>query len=94
MLRIGVIGAGKWGSNHIRVLQEIQSEGMCELVGFSDRDKKKSFSCQYYESYKELLKFVDAVSIAVPTDMHYEVAKDCLLAGKHVLVGKTHHIEF
>jgi len=88
MLRIGVIGAGKWGSNHIRVLQELQSEGICELVGFSDRDKKKAFGCQYYESYKELLKFVDAVSIAVPTDMHYEVAKDCLLAGKHVLVEK------
>ena len=88
MLRIGVIGAGKWGSNHIRVLQELQSEGMCELVGYSDRDKKKAFGCQYYESYKELLKFVDAVSIAVPTDMHYEVAKDCLLAGKHVLVEK------
>jgi len=88
MLRIGVIGAGKWGSNHIRVLQELQSEGMCELVGYSDRDKKKAFGCQYYESYKELLRFVDAVSIAVPTDMHYEVAKDCLLAGKHVLVEK------
>ena len=90
MLRIGVIGAGKWGSNHIRVFQELQSEGMCELVGFSDRDrdKKGAFGCQYYESYKELLKFVDAVSIAVPTDMHYEVVKDCLLAGKHVLVEK------
>ena len=90
MLRIGVIGAGKWGSNHIRVFQELQSEGMCELIGFSDRDrdKKGAFGCQYYESYKELLKFVDAVSIAVPTDMHYEVVKDCLLAGKHVLVEK------
>jgi len=88
MLRIGVIGAGKWGSNHIRVLQELQSEGMCELVGYSDRDENKAFGCQYYDSYKELLKFVDAVSIAVPTDMHYEVAKDCLLAGKHVLVEK------
>jgi len=90
MLRIGVIGAGKWGSNHIRVFQELQSEGMCELIGFSDRDrdKKWAFGCQYYESYKELLKFVDAVSIAVPTDMHYEVVKDCLLAGKHVLVEK------
>ena len=66
MLRIGVIGAGKWGSNHIRVFQELQSEGMCELVGFSDRDrdKKGAFGCQYYESYKA----VSYTHLTLPTN--------------------------
>ena len=33
MIRVGVIGAGKWGKNHVRVYSELES---CELVGIAD----------------------------------------------------------
>ena len=35
-----------------------------------------------------MFPFVDAVTIAAPTRFHYEIARDCLLAGKHLLVEK------
>jgi UDP-N-acetylglucosamine 3-dehydrogenase len=90
MIRIGVIGVGKWGVNHLRSLSETPS---CEVVGIADVDtKKKELAAQYkvgfFEDYHELLKNVDAVTVTTPTDTHYKVVSDCLYAGKHVLVEK------
>lgn len=89
-MKIGVIGVGKWGVNHVRSLSEIPS---CELVGIADVDpKKKDLAKQYdiafYQNYSELLKQVDAVTVTTPTDTHYDVVTTCLQAGKHVLVEK------
>lgn len=88
-IRIGVIGSGDWGKNHLRVFSEIE----CDLVGLADiRQDRKSLADQYkikfFTDYKQMLPLVDAVSIVVPTDLHYGVVKDCLLAGKHVFVEK------
>jgi UDP-N-acetylglucosamine 3-dehydrogenase len=89
MTRIGVIGIGKWGMNHLRSLQAIP----CDLVGVADVDKEKAkvadqAHIKFFENYKQLLDEVDAVTVTVPTDMHYDVVRDCLHAGKHVLVEK------
>ena len=89
MVKIGVIGIGKWGRNHLRSLSEID----CDLVGISDVDiKKKKLAeergIEFFEDYTKLLEKVDAVTVATPTDLHYEVVTDCLNAGKHVLVEK------
>ena len=89
MVKIGVIGIGKWGKNHLRSLSEID----CDLVGISDVDiKKKKLSeergIEFFEDYTKLLEKVDAVTVATPTDLHYEVVTYCLNAGKHVLVEK------
>lgn len=89
MVKIGVIGIGKWGKNHLRSLSEID----CDLVGISDVDIKKKklaeeYGIEFFEDYTKLLEKVDAVTVATPTDLHYEVVTDCLNAGKHVLVEK------
>ncbi len=89
MIRIGVIGAGKWGQNHIKTFSELD----CELVGIADpaqesAEMAKKYSIIYEKNYKDLIQKVDAVSVATPTDTHYEIVKDCLLSGKHVLVEK------
>jgi UDP-N-acetylglucosamine 3-dehydrogenase len=89
MLRLGVIGAGKWGVNHLRTLSEID----CKLVGLADLNKDKkvladSNNIKFYTEYEKLLPLVDAVTVAVPTDMHYDVVKKCINAGKHVMVEK------
>jgi UDP-N-acetylglucosamine 3-dehydrogenase len=87
-LRIGVIGAGKWGQNHVRIFSELG-----KLSGISDQNPEAKsiadgYNVSFETDYKKLLQTVDAVSVAVPTDRHYEVVKDCILAGKHVLVEK------
>lgn len=89
MVKVGVIGIGKWGMNHLKSLSKIE----CDLVGISDTNpEKKSIADEYgikfFTNYKELLKGVDAVTVVVPTDLHYKVVKDCLESGKHVLIEK------
>lgn len=89
MQKIGVIGAGYWGKNHVRIFSEIE----CDFVGIADTtpDKRalaEKYKTKFFTDYKEMLKEVDAVSIVVPAELHYKVAKECLLAGKHVLIEK------
>jgi len=89
MVKIGVIGVGKWGKNHLRVLNEID----CELIGISDADlSKKELSeksnIKFFSNYSDLLKEVDCVTIAAPTNLHFNIVKECLESGKHVLVEK------
>lgn len=88
-VKIGVIGCGKWGRNHVRIYSELD----CKLVALSDpnpevKELAKKFKARFFLDYREMLPLVDAVSVVVPTDMHYDVVKACLEAGKHVLVEK------
>lgn len=91
-MRIGVIGCGAFGQNHVRNLSEMSG---IELVGVADIDKnrlhlaKEKFGAPGYQDYKELLtRDLDAVTIAVPTTLHKKVACDALKKGIDVLVEK------
>lgn len=92
-MRVGVIGVGAMGRNHVRVFREI--EGL-ELVAISDANDElaqrvgRLHGTRVYGSYRELLEHgqLDAVTVAVPTSLHHEVVKDALDAGCHVLVEK------
>lgn len=89
MLKVGVIGVGRMGQNHARIYHENM-----DLVGVADSDREavktiaERYNTKYYTDYKNLLKNVDAVSIAVPTGLHYKVSMDAINAGKHVLIEK------
>ena len=59
MVKIGIIGIGKWGKNHLRTLSEID----CDLIGISDIDERKrelaeQYKIKYYKDYKQLLEEV------------------------------------
>jgi UDP-N-acetylglucosamine 3-dehydrogenase len=88
-VKVGVIGAGKWGVNHLRVYSQLD----CELSGLADVNYERKrladeYKISFFKDYRKLLPKVDAVSVVVPTDLHYGVVMDCLKAGKHVLVEK------
>jgi len=92
IIRIGLIGCGYWGPNYLRIFS--QAEGV-KLVAAADPDPARLAKAARFlpdlktrASHHELLPEVDAVVIAVPTALHYEVAKDALLNGKHVLCEK------
>lgn len=97
-LRVAVIGIGRLGSIHSRVYRDLNS---VELVGLCDIDPQKLMKAgQLYNSptflnYSDLLDKVDAVSIAVPTNKHFLIAKDFISRGKHVLIEKpiTNNLE-
>jgi predicted dehydrogenase len=90
MIKTGIIGLGHMGGYHASVC------GMStniDLVAVADPNeenlnKVKSSKIKKTKDYKEWLDLVDAVIIAVPTDYHHPIAKDCLQNGKHVLVEK------
>ncbi len=89
-LKVGVIGVGHLGKIHTRVYANLPD---VELVGISDADPKKEkiakkFKTQFFRNYQDLIGQVDAVSVAVPTSLHYVIAKDTLNAGIHTLIEK------
>jgi len=93
MKKVAVIGVGSMGRNHVRVFSEIPD---VELVGIVDSNPElvekvgKSFHVPYFYDYVEMIENVqpDAVSIVVPTSLHYSVAKEILGLGCHVFVEK------
>jgi predicted dehydrogenase len=90
-LRVGVIGVGHLGEYHVQKYKAIPE---AELVGVVDinRDRAHEIGVRYntrtFWDREQLLNRVDAVSLAVPTEMHFEVAKDILSRGIHLLVEK------
>jgi len=90
-LRMAVVGVGHLGSIHARIYKEIQN---CTLVGVCDTDKalleevSKTLNANGYSDYRELFDKVDAVSIAVPTKLHYQITSDFLKHNIHALVEK------
>lgn len=91
MLKVGVIGAGSMGRHHVRVYSEL---GNCRLVGVSDPNAEKSelaqqYGAQFFGDHKALLEQgLDLVTIAAPTSLHYDIARDALDAGCNLLVEK------
>ncbi len=90
-LRFGIIGVGHMGSYHLNVVSSLVTH---ELVGIYDArpeqaaQKADQFGTKAFSSYEELIEQCEAVTVAVPTYLHYEIAKRALSADKHVLVEK------
>jgi len=90
MTKLGIIGLGHMGGYHASVCTASPS---IELTAVADPlepnlQKIKPARIIKAHDYKEWLDLVDGVIIAVPTDFHYQVAKECLQRGKHVLIEK------
>lgn len=90
-VRVGVVGVGYVGQHHARIYSELPG---VELVGVVDIDEARlqelgaRHRVQLCRDYRELLGKVDAVSVAVPTLLHYPIAKEFLEFGVDVLVEK------
>ena len=91
--RVGVIGVGHLGQHHARVYTELLD---ARLVGIVDRDEERAhligenLGVPAYSTMEELIarQAPDAVSIVVPTSLHFDVARAAMEAGIHVLVEK------
>ncbi|KAF3978322.1 MAG: Gfo/Idh/MocA family oxidoreductase [Methylococcales symbiont of Iophon sp. n. MRB-2018] len=90
-LKCAVIGTGYLGKFHA---EKYASLADCELVAVVDineqaaKEVAEKHNAKALTEYNSLLGMIDAVSIVVPTSLHYSVARDFLLAGSHVLVEK------
>lgn len=92
-MKVAVIGVGSMGQNHARIYFNLDN---VELVAVADSNPQflekvsKHYHTKAYLDYREMLQKeeIDAISIAVPTKLHREVAVYCLKQKKHVLLEK------
>ena len=90
-VRVGVIGLGHLGSLHAKMFGEIP-EAKLAAVYDTDAAKLKEIASRENAApcatLDDLLKSVEAVSIATPTSAHYAVAAEALKRGLHVFIEK------
>lgn len=93
-VKIGIIGCGRWGINHVKTAYNLLGEN---LTGVFDSNPKASAkvseisqSIPFTTNKNDVIKNSDinGVIIATPAETHFELAKECLENEKHVLVEK------
>ena len=90
-IRVGVVGLGQWGQHHVRVyhhLPDVTLAGVVDKAPAEVNAFAKRYQTAGYRDYRMLFGKVDAVSLAVPTAFHYEIAREFLQHAVHVLVEK------
>ncbi len=90
-MRILLVGLGRWGEKHLRVLTEL---GL-ELWVADLSEDRRAFAlragvapARVMEDFRAALPHVDAVDLATPADSHLALARECLRAGKDCFVEK------
>jgi len=93
MIRIGVVGAGIWGTMHARAYaqnSQVDLVGICDL----DEDRAHNVASQYkipkvFTRVEELLdQGLDGISVATPDDAHTSIVLAAAARGVHILVEK------
>lgn len=91
-LKVAVIGGGNMGGNHVRKYSDMAET---ELIAIADPNAKvkelaTKHSAKFYKDYVKMLdeNEIDAISIVVPTPLHFEVTSEALNRGIHCLLEK------
>lgn len=90
-IRVAVVGVGYLGNFHA---QKYAALPQVELVGVVDSDQARgaevaaALKTRAFADYRELIGLVDAVSVVVPTSMHFEVGAFFLQNGVNLLMEK------
>ena len=95
-LRVGLIGQGMMGKNHLRILSTLSGVefiGVADPISFENTSEKLSYGL--FADYKELLsQNLDYCVIAAPTGYHREIAIAALNKGVNCLVEKPVAVNF
>jgi predicted dehydrogenase len=90
-----VIGVGRMGSRHAQLVSRLCNQGVdvalasvVDVLSERSRAVAKSVRAEAATDFRKHLHLVDAAIVAVPAWQHFEIAKEALLAGLHVLVEK------
>lgn len=90
-MKVSVVGTGHLGTIHTKLWA---NNSFVELVGLYDSEFDKSdklakeFNCKAFESLDEAIANSDCITIAVPTSLHFEIARKCIEAGIHCFIEK------
>jgi predicted dehydrogenase len=90
-VRVAVVGSGYFGRFHA---DHYARNKRAELVAVVDTDEGRAravaneFGGEAVSDHRNIIGRVDAASVAVPTPLHYDIARELIEAGIHVLVEK------
>ena len=95
-IKLGVIGAGKFGTVHADTFRQLAYDGVAELAAIAESNPKRAdevrreYGCPVFQDYREMLAKVemDGVSVVTPDFLHKEMVLASANAGLHVLVEK------
>lgn len=90
-IRVGVIGVGAMGKNHVRVCADNLGrafQGLYDPDPARSQDACKLHGCVSHENLDHLLEKCQAVVVAAPTELHWELGAKCLGRGIDVLMEK------
>jgi predicted dehydrogenase len=90
-LKVAVVGVGHLGKWHA---DKYAAAADCELLAVVDtnienaRNIAHKHGADAYSDYRDIIPLVDAISLVVPTSLHYKIAREFLEAGIHCLIEK------
>ncbi|HEX7577800.1 MAG TPA: Gfo/Idh/MocA family oxidoreductase [Verrucomicrobiae bacterium] len=93
-VKVAVLGTGSLGQNHVRIYAELAAAGLVDFTGIFDanadaaRKIAAKHNARVFDSIAAAAAASDALNVVTPTTTHFEIAKQLLLQGKHVLVEK------
>jgi predicted dehydrogenase len=90
-VKVAVVGVGHLGQHHARIYSELPGVELVAVVDVAEGRRREvggRLRVPAVADYRDLLGKMDAVSVAVPTRLHAEIARAILLAGCDVLVEK------
>jgi predicted dehydrogenase len=93
-VRVAVLGTGSLGKEHARLYADLANAGEVEFVGVYDvipeaaRRVAEKLHAPVFDSVPDTAAAADALSIVTPTNTHFDLARQLLQQGKHLLVEK------
>jgi predicted dehydrogenase len=90
-MRIGIVGTGSMGKNHLRVVDsmpELQLTSAMDINADNLRSACDGYPIKTFDNLEEMLPLVDGVMISTPTESHGEIARFFLEHRKNILVEK------
>ena len=93
-IRCGLIGYGAWGRHHARAIASITGATLSAICARSEpaagQARADHPGARIYSDYRDMLEreMLDLCDVVLPSDLHFEVAREVLQSGRHLLLEK------